>query len=404
MKVKILLFVLAAFLITNLLFIDDADAIPAFARRYKISCNTCHAPFPKLKPYGDDFAGAGFILQENEKERDYVTAGDDLMWLNKEFPLAVRFDAFGVYESDNQVENDLQSPYGIKLLSGGTLYKNIGYYFYFYMNETGEVAGIEDAYIHFDNVFGTNLDVMVGQFQTCDPLMKRELRLTYEDYMIYKTKVGLSGTNLTYDRGVILAYGIDKTGTDLIAQIVNGNGKGEAENHKFDNNSFKNVGLKLHQNISDIGSIGLFYYTGKDTEYFAGGESENEIMYYGPDLAVGVGPFDLTVQYLIREDSNPLFYDIATDIKTTGIVTELVYSPQLDRSRWYLTALYNNITSDIDDYKQELRDLGLDTQGYHTATLSGTYLLSRNIRLVAEYTRDIDLEINRAVVGLVTAF
>lgn len=404
MKTKILLFILGAFLMTNLFFIEDADAIPAFARRYKISCNTCHAPFPKLKPYGDDFAGAGFILQENEKERDYVTAGDDILWLNKDFPVAVRFDAFGVYESDNRVENDFQTPYGIKLLSGGTLYKNIGYYFYFYMNETGEVAGIEDAYIHFDNVFGTNLDVMVGQFQTCDPLMKRELRLTYEDYMIYKTKVGLSGTNLTYDRGVILAYGVEKTGTDFIAQFVNGNGKGEAEDGKFDNNKFKNVGLKLHQNIADVASIGLFYYTGKEAQFYTGGQSENELMYYGPDVTLGVGPLDLTFQYLIREDSNPLYFDRATDVKTTGIVAELVYSPQLDRSRWYLTALYNNITSDIDDYELELEDMGLETLGYHTATLSGTYLLARNLRLVAEFTRDLEWDINRAVVGLVSAF
>ncbi len=404
MKIKIILFILTVFLVTNLFFVEDADAIPAFARRYKISCSTCHAPFPKLKPYGDDFAGAGFILQEEEKERDYVTAGDDMLWLNKDFPVAVRFDAFGVYESDNRVENDLQAPYGIKLLSGGTLYKNIGYYFYFYMNETGEVAGIEDAYIHFDNVFGTNLDVMVGQFQTCDPLMKRELRLTYEDYEIYKSKVGLSGTNLTYDRGVILAYGIDQTGTDIIAQFVNGNGKGEAEDGKFDDNKFKNVGLKLHQNIADVASIGLFYYTGKEALFFDGGQSENDLTYYGPDVTLGVGPLGLTFQYLVREDSNPLYFDRATDVKTTGIVTELVFSPQLDRSRWYLTALYNNITSDIDDYELELENNGKETLGYHTATLSGTYLLSRNVRLVAEYTRDLKHDINRAVLGLVTAF
>ena len=28
----------------------DAEAIPAFARKYKVSCTTCHAPFPRLKP------------------------------------------------------------------------------------------------------------------------------------------------------------------------------------------------------------------------------------------------------------------------------------------------------------------------------------------------------------------
>ena len=160
----VLLFFISLFLIT------DAQAIPAFARRYKISCTTCHAPFPRLKPYGDEFAGNGFIIKENEKPRDYVSAGDDMLWLNRTFPLAARFDAFGVYEPKNKIETDFQSPWGLKLLSGGTLTKGIGYYFYFFMSERGEIAGIEDAYIHFDNVFGTNLDIMVGQFQTSDPI------------------------------------------------------------------------------------------------------------------------------------------------------------------------------------------------------------------------------------------
>ena len=31
---------------------DNAGAIPAFARRYKISCTTCHAPFPRLTSFG----------------------------------------------------------------------------------------------------------------------------------------------------------------------------------------------------------------------------------------------------------------------------------------------------------------------------------------------------------------
>ncbi|NIA29240.1 MAG: hypothetical protein GWP06_04905 [Actinobacteria bacterium] len=195
--------------------VADYLGVPAFARRYKISCTTCHSPFPRLKPYGDEFAGNGFILKENEKSRDYISAGDDMLWLNRTFPIAVRFDAFGVYEPKSEVKTDFQSPWGLKLLSGGTLAKNIGYYFYFYMSERGEIAGIEDAYIHFDNVFGINLDIMVGQFQTSDPIWKRELRLTFEDYMILKQRFGPSRTNLTYERGVTLTYNIEKTGTDF---------------------------------------------------------------------------------------------------------------------------------------------------------------------------------------------
>ena len=236
----------------------DAEAIPAFARRYKLSCSACHAPIPRLKAYGEDFAGAGFILKEEEKIRDYVTAGDDLMWLNRYFPVGVRFDAYALFDEKVAVNRDLQIPWGLKLLSGGTLYKNIGYYFYFYMSERGEVAGIEDAYIHFDDIFGIPLDVMVGQFQTSDPLMKRELRLTFEDYVIYKTRIGESGTNLAYDRGVMLVYGIEKTGTDLVGVVVNGKGKVEADEDtkKFDQDRFKNFGVRISQSLGDIFRIG----------------------------------------------------------------------------------------------------------------------------------------------------
>ncbi len=126
---------------------EVAGGIPAFARRHRTSCTTCHTVFPRLKAYGDEFAGDGFVMPEEEKERDYVTAGDDLLWLNRDFPLSVRFDAYALYdekpdgwvaaadgeedpesaeEPANYVENDLQIPWGLKLMSGGALYKSIG--------------------------------------------------------------------------------------------------------------------------------------------------------------------------------------------------------------------------------------------------------------------------------------
>lgn len=372
-----------------LLFITaEVSAIPAFARRYKISCSTCHAPFPKLKEYGEDFAGAGMILKEEEKARDYISAGDELLWLNRDLPVGIRFESYGVYDQDNDVDKDLQTPWGLKLLSGGTLTKNIGYYFYFYMSERGEVAGVEDAYIHFDNVFGSELDVMVGQFQTSDPLMKRELRLTFEDYMIYKIRIGSSHTNLAYDRGVILAYGLEKTGTDLVGMVVNGNGKEEAgDNRKFDRDSNKNFGLRIMQDVAGLFSVGGFYYTGSEKH----SNMENEVTYWGPDMHIGLGPIEVTAQYLERNDSNPMFMD-AADVKTTGTVIEAVYSPKLDKSRWFLTALYNAIESDLDTYN------------YETATLSATYLVARNLRFTLEYTRDILWEKNRAVFGIVSGF
>lgn len=391
---KVIFGILLLVLVLSLFVTSESNAIPAFARRYKISCTTCHAPIPKLKSYGDEFAGNGFIMKENEKARDYISAGDDLLWLNKDFPVGVRFDAYAIFDEDKPVDKDLQVPWGVKLLSGGTLYKNIGYYFYFYFSERGEVAGIEDAYIHFDNIFKSNLDIMVGQFQTSDPLMKRELRMTFEDYMIYKQKFGLSRANLAYDRGLMFVYGIEKTGTDLIAMVVNGNGKDEAgEDKKFDDDPLKNFGFRINQGIGEVASIGAYFYKGKENVLDVDGVPgtlENEITYVGPDFNIGVGPIELTFQYLLRKDTNPMFTDKSDDYKTKGTVAEIIYSPQLDRSRFFLTGLYNKIDSDL--YK------------YETATLSGSYLVARNLRLILEYTRDLEYDLNRVTLGMVSGF
>lgn len=388
--------VLAAVAFTVITFLKpaDAQAIPAFARRYKISCSTCHAPFPKLKDYGEEFAGNGFYIPEEEKERDYVTAGDDLLWLPRKFPLAIRFDAYGVYEEGTAADTDLQIPWGMKILSGGSVYKNIGYYFYFFLTERGEVSGIEDAYIHFNDMGGVPFDIMVGQFQTSDPLMKRELRLTYEDYMIYRISIRSSSVNLTYDRGFMLTYGIASTGTDLVGILVNGNGKPVAseETRQFDNDKYKNAALRLYQTVTGYGGLGGYFYYGKEGMEVDEAPVTNEVTYWGIDFNVAGGPFELTFQYLLRKDTCPEPGAEARNIETDGIIAELICARDRMISRHYLTLLYNGINSEFNEYD------------YETLTASYTYVLSRNVRLTAEWTNSFITHRNRLVLGIVTAF
>jgi len=377
-------------------FPPEGNAIPAFARRHKVSCTTCHAPFPTLKPFGDEFAGSGFVMPDDDPDRDYIIEGDELLRLNRDFPISARFDAYAMFEESADVDNDLQTPWGLKLMSGGVLYRNIGYYFYFYMSERGEVVGIEDAYVHFNDIMGQPFDVMVGQFQTSDPLMKRELRLTFEDYQIYKVRPGGSGTNLAYDRGLMLVYGLEETGTDLVGMIVNGNGSAEAgADRKFDSDRFKNVGFRISQAIGEHLSVGGFFYRGEEAPDVGW---KNEMTYYGPDVNAAAGPLELTAQYLTRTDSAPpeLYTpggkEPDEDIETAGLVAELILRPQLDESTWLLTLLYNQV-----DYDQA----AVAAQDYETMTVSATHLLARNLRFIVEYTRDLEGETSRGVLGFV---
>ena len=124
---------------------------------------------------------------------------------------------------ERRVVADLQTPWLLKLLSGGEVADDISYYFYFFLGERGEVAGIEDAYLQFTDIAGSGVSVIAGQFQVSDPMFKRELRLEYEDYQPYRVRVGDTRADLTYDRGLMATWS-PRDGTDLVFEVVNGQG------------------------------------------------------------------------------------------------------------------------------------------------------------------------------------
>ena len=386
---KSIFLVLALILTVSYFSADEAATIPAFARKYAFSCDTCHLITPKLKAYGEDFAGNAFQLpDEDEPVRAYRDVGDDNLLLQRDLPIGVRFDAYTRASSDGDISNDLETPFGVKLLSGGLIAKDIGYYFYFYMDERGEVAGLEDAYVHFNNIGGSQLDIMVGQFQISDPLFKRELRLTFEDYMIYKTKVGDCRANLTYDRGILATYTLP-TNTDIIVELVNGNGIEDAgKDRVFDNDSLKNVFVKLSQPLS-IATFGVFAYTGKEE----GITADNKFLFAGPDVSIGIDKLEINAQYVMRTDDNPEFKAGKTDdIETSGIIGEIVINPHPEKSRLFGTILYNSVTSDMP---------GLE---YESITASVNYLYRTNLRLLAEFTQDIEYENSIFTLGFMAGF
>jgi hypothetical protein len=58
MKTTVTFFLTAV--IALLVFSEKSYAIPAFARKYKTSCATCHNGFPKLTPFGEAFRRSGY--------------------------------------------------------------------------------------------------------------------------------------------------------------------------------------------------------------------------------------------------------------------------------------------------------------------------------------------------------
>ncbi|MFN8574808.1 MAG: hypothetical protein U0132_22325 [Gemmatimonadaceae bacterium] len=395
-----------------------AMKIPAFARKYNVSCVQCHSPVPKLNKFGENFAANGFEFAKGEAPRDTVGTGDALLRLQRTLPLAVRFDSYITALSnkkDGQNNADFQSPWIIKLLSGGQVADKVSYYTYFLLTERGEVAGLEDAYVQFTDVFGSKASVIFGQFQVSDPVFKRELRLSYDDWQLYRMKVGDATPDLTYDRG-LMAMISPWEGADFSVQLLNGGGlQAGTDQQQFDRDSKKNVALRYSQAIGPL-RLGGFGYRGAEE----GNGVRNTITVWGPDATIPLGDLgEINAQYLRRTDRDPFYGScspihpcpggatIPFDTKVDAAMAEAVLWPQGHAGRLFFTGTYNWIKSDT-----PVISLGLGEQSDGTGfltkyqTLSGGahFLYKRNLRMMAEIGHDFERKQTRFIAGTVLAF
>ncbi|MGQ9799700.1 MAG: hypothetical protein ACUVRG_10525 [Ignavibacterium sp.] len=126
-KIKNTFSIIILSIIVATMLSSDLLAIPAFARKYNMTCKTCHSPFPKLKAYGDEFAGNGFVLKDQDAPRYFLDTGDPELSLLRDVPLAFRLEGYVTYNQSNLEKSDFNAPLLFKILSGGAITKDVAY-------------------------------------------------------------------------------------------------------------------------------------------------------------------------------------------------------------------------------------------------------------------------------------
>jgi hypothetical protein len=171
---------LLAFLAGSMLLvlnIPSANAIPAFARKYETSCQTCHTGFPKLNPFGEAFRLNGYRLPKETEEQikiKPVSIGAEAykkMWPKAIFPsdipgqvpLAMNVKMASVYASSldengrSVTKNDFQFPQEVNLFAGGTMGEHMSFFGELTHGELPDGGGeteIEHAQLHINSPFG----------------------------------------------------------------------------------------------------------------------------------------------------------------------------------------------------------------------------------------------------------
>jgi len=375
---RIIIFSFLLILVSSISF-----AIPAFARKYGFSCEVCHAPIPHLKEFGEEFMANGYQIPDKEPTRAYRDTGDPILLLQRELPLAIRFDGYLSYEPNSEITSDIKAPYVMKILSGGNISKSISYYTYFLLTEEGKV-GLEDGYLSFNNVFNLPVSIVFGQYRVSDPIKPSELRMTFEDYKIYKFKVGESSANLSYDRG-IMATLTTKIGTEIVLQIVNGSGIDTPE--VFDNDNYKNFSWRIAQSFENL-KVGLTGYLGKEEK----NGNFNNLSYLGPDIKIKTPKIEALIQFLQRWDTNPLFQKEGKKLRSEAWLGEVIFSPYGENGRLFFVFLYNRLRSQFNPID------------YQRAVFNVSYLIRRNLKWMNEFSYDLDGDKHKFATGFVVAF
>ncbi|MGB6386537.1 MAG: hypothetical protein WBE45_10810 [Terriglobales bacterium] len=162
---------------------QQANAIPAFARKYGLRCSACHENWPMLNFFGQKFKDNGYQLMNDR---------DAPIWQNNGYwPVTFRMTPIWHRVSTNLVATD-QSPTGEQKITssgfdlsgldfhtGGTLDKNFSFYLLPSSDPTGAFH-FETVMARIDNIGNSPwLNVKLGKFELDNLLSeKRILTLT----------------------------------------------------------------------------------------------------------------------------------------------------------------------------------------------------------------------------------
>ncbi len=445
-----------------LLLPGRAAAIPAFARKYQTSCQTCHIVFPKLNAFGEAFRLRGYHMPGETEEmvkQKPVTLGapaykrlwPKAVWpgeLPGNVPLAINIKFADVNTSTlnpdgsvTKVWSDFQFPQEANIFGGGTLGDKLSFFseMTFGENPDGSVSvELEHARFDFDSPFGPEdlLHIRIGKMAPNVADLFQEMWLSTDaaiDSLFNYNPIGVNGgTGLGADgltpapislpasvRG-IEGYGIINHRALWVAGIANGISPGP--NGQFDGNNAKDLYARFDYKV---GGMGLDGYLGdkappaenwRDNSLRAGA-----FVYRGDGTHIDFASTDLAGNPLNIEDRHFLRYGLfaslfVQDLNVFGAFLHGTDQLQLldpasaavlgltqpTYRAWFVQADYVFYPWLQGTWRYETVKPGDPTvPSLRTGVWNASMLIRANVKAMVEYQRDLRTGENHSLNGVV---
>jgi hypothetical protein len=230
---------LLVILIGVTLSVPDAEAIPAFARKYRTSCQTCHIAYPKLNAFGQAFRRLGYRMPAETEDMikeipvslgapAYKRLWPDSVWpsdIPGTVPLSLNTVLTNLSERTTEdgetttIKNDFRFPEEVSILSGGTLGETLSFFgeMVFAQEVDGVGVELEHAQLNFNGPFGSGaaFNLKVGRLMPeSSQIFGHSYLLTSEGpaVMLMFNPIGHGGGSEIggeHGGGIALPHGVD---------------------------------------------------------------------------------------------------------------------------------------------------------------------------------------------------
>lgn len=218
---------------------QEAQAIPAFARKYNVACNTCHVPsFPKLNDFGNRFRDQGYQMGT---DNDLPThEGIGMGYWPVSFRTTVGYQGDRLEENNGRMTSSGFGFTGLDILSFGVLTRNVSFgVIYtpglsgagFQTGTTFTQTNLEAAFVRLDNlerfIGGSGnsylLNLKVGRFELDVPFSEKRTPSLNTPYAFYHYQAGTpytvhqaaAGATNTYGNPNTFIFGNNQNGVEL---------------------------------------------------------------------------------------------------------------------------------------------------------------------------------------------
>lgn len=333
-------------------------SIPAFARKYKTSCMTCHNGFPKLNAFGEAFRRNGYQFPgaadpEFVKEEPVSLGSEgnkkafpDAIWPGS-IPGSSPLSVFLNGEMDYNPKTDPRFTFGglgssIEAVAAGTLGEDLSFWGQLALNADGTTE-LNRIFLTFSNLIGENdaLNLRVGVLEP-GLFSFSTHRAWLEGYWLTTRPVsagtGDMGWTIEETQKGIELNGIAAGRFGWSTGIVEGFGPAHSDKDYYLHATYKFGGLPLDGVVEGSSpqsntkpyvdnslTIGAFGYWGKAAlgPDSTGLTPDNTFGMVGGDINVFYDRFNLFGGALIRHDGQPYLNGAGLGINSTVWFTEL---------------------------------------------------------------------------------